>query len=98
MLTCPEKYGDQYILSLGQTSRVHSLGGDSSTLEVFSARQYIKKFLQRFDTIFGLKMIVKSGLEKIILKYHGGLQRYLLICQANSAFLGRLFCTGQQQL
>ena len=42
--------------------------------------------------------MVKSGLEKIILKFHGGLQRYLLTCQANSAFLGRFFCTGQQQL
>ena len=35
-----------------------------------------KKFLWRFDTIFGLKMIVKSGLEKlkIILEFHDGLQ------------------------
>ena len=57
-----------------------------------------KKFLWRFDTIFGLKMMMKSGLEKIILKFQGGLQRYLLTCQANSAFLGRFFCTGQQQL
>ena len=57
-----------------------------------------KKFLQRFDTIFGLKLMVKSGVEKIILKFNGGLQRYLLTCQANSAFLGRFFCTGQQQL
>ena len=40
-------------------------------------------------TIFGLKMMVKSGLEKIILKFHMPLQRYLLTCQANSAFLGR---------
>ena len=46
-------------------------------------------------TIFGL---VKSGLEKNILKLHVPLQRYLLTCQANSAFLGRFFCTGQQQL
>ena len=33
-----------------------------------------KKILRRFDTIFGLKMMVKSGLEKIILKFHDGLQ------------------------
>ena len=33
-----------------------------------------KKFLWRFDTIFGLKMMMKSGLEKIILKFHDGLQ------------------------
>ena len=58
----------------------------------------IHNFFLRFDTIFGLKMVVKSGLEKNILKFHGGLQRYLLTCQANSAFLGRFFCTGQQQL
>ena len=50
------------------------------------------------NTIFGLKMMVKSGLEKIILKFHHGFQRYLLTCQANSANLGRVFCTGQQQL
>ena len=28
-----------------------------------------KKFLGRFDTIFGLKMMMKSGVEKIILKF-----------------------------
>ena len=32
-----------------------------------------KKFLRRFDTIFGFKMMMKSGLEKIILKFHSGL-------------------------
>ena len=42
-------------------------------------------------TIFGLKVMVKSGLEKIILKFHVPLQRYLLTSQANSAFLGRFF-------
>ena len=50
------------------------------------------------NKIFGLTMMVKSGLEKNILKFHVPLQRYLLTCQANSAFLGRFFCTGQQQL
>ena len=49
-------------------------------------------------TIFGLNMMVKSGLEKIILKFHVPLQRYLLTSQANSALLGRFFCTGPQQL
>jgi hypothetical protein len=29
-----------------------------------------EKFLRRFDTIFGLRMKVKSGLEKSILKFH----------------------------
>ena len=40
-------------------------------------------------TIFGLKVMVKSGLEKIILKFYVPLQRYLLTSQANSALLGR---------
>ena len=44
-----------------------------------------------------LKMMVKSSLE-FILKLTEPLQRYLLSCQANSAILGRYFCTGQQQL
>jgi hypothetical protein len=39
----------------------------------FECQAIHKKFLQRFDTIVGLKMMVKSGLEKIILKFHGGL-------------------------
>ena len=42
-------------------------------------------------TIFDLKMMVKSGLEFFILKFTKPLQRYLLICQANSVFLGRFF-------
>ena len=33
-----------------------------------------KKFLRRFYTIFGLKMMMKSGLEKNILRLHDGLQ------------------------
>ena len=57
-----------------------------------------KKFLRRFGNILGLNMMVKSGLENIILQFHGGLQRYLLTRQPNSAFLGRFFCSGQQQL
>ena len=45
-------------------------------------------------TIFDLK----SGLEKIVIKFHEPHQRCLLTYQANSAFLGRFFCTEQQQL
>jgi hypothetical protein len=46
-------------------------------------------------TIFGLKMIVKSGPEFFILKLNEPLQRYLLTCQANSAFHGRfVFALG----
>ena len=48
-------------------------------------------------SFLSLKMMVKSGLE-CILKLTKPLQRYLLSCQANSANLGRYFCTGQQQL
>ena len=48
-------------------------------------------------SFLSLKMTVKSGLE-FILKLTEPLQRYLLSCQANSAILGRYFCTGQQQL
>jgi hypothetical protein len=36
-------------------------------------------------------MMVKSGLEFFILKFYLPLQRYLITCQANSAFLGRMF-------
>ena len=48
-------------------------------------------------SFLSLKMMAKSGLE-FILKFTEPLQRYLLSCQANSAILGRYFCTGQQQL
>ena len=48
--------------------------------------------------IFGLKMMVKSGLESFILKFIEALQSYLLTCLANSAFLNIFVCAGQQQL
>ena len=48
-------------------------------------------------SFLSLKMMVKSSLE-FILKFIEPLQRYLLSCQANSANMGRYFCTGQQQL
>ena len=41
------------------------------------------KFLRRFDTIFSLKMMVKSGLEKIILKFNNGLQSCCCPVQKN---------------
>ena len=41
--------------------------------------------------IFGLNMMVKSGLEFFILKLNEPLHRYLLTCQANSACLCRCF-------
>ena len=42
-----------------------------------------KKFLRRFDTIFGLKMMMKSGLEKFILKFHHSLQSCCCPVQKN---------------
>ena len=58
---------------------------------------YTQKILTEIWHHFWLKMMVKSGFEKTFLKFNGGLHRYLLTCQANSSFLGRFFCTGQQQ-
>ena len=62
------------------------------TLFISGLKSRVMKF-----PFLGLKMMVKSGLE-FILKLTKPLQRYLLSCQANSAILGRYFCTGQQQL
>ena len=45
------------------------------------------------EIFFTLKLMVKSGLDFSLLKFHKALQRYLLTCQANSALLGRFFCT-----
>ena len=42
-----------------------------------------KKFLRRFDTVLGLKMMMKSGLEKMILKFHDGLQSCCCPVQKN---------------
>ena len=42
-----------------------------------------EKFLQRFDAIFGLKMMVKNGVEKIILKLNDGFQSYCCPVQKN---------------
>ena len=50
-----------------------------------------QKILTEICHHFWLKMMVKSGLERKVLKFHSGLQRYLLTCQANSASLGRFF-------
>ena len=48
------------------------------------------KFLTLATIIFGLKMMVKSGLDFFfILKSYVPLQRYLFTCQANSAISGR---------
>ena len=55
----------------------------------------------KWTKISSLEIIIfeltNDGLE-FILKLTEPLQRYLLSCQANSAILGRYFCTGQQQL
>ena len=49
-------------------------------------------------TIFGLKIMMKSGVEFFITKLNEPLQRYLITCQANSVFMGWFFYTGPQQL
>ena len=66
--------------------------------KVEHCRFLVPKILTEIWHHFWLKMMVNSGLVKVILKFNGGLQRYLLSCQANSAILGRYFCPGQQQL
>ena len=48
--------------------------------------------------IFDLKMMVKSGLDFFYFEIQQAPSEILLTCQANSAFLGRFFSTGQQQL
>ena len=75
-------YSD-FSLSDSTPVRTHSISGLKSRVMKLS--------------FLSLKMMVKSGLE-FILKLTEPLQRYLLSCQANSAILGRYFCTGQQQL
>ena len=70
-------------LGLATPARTHSISGLKSRVLKL--------------TFFSLKMMVKSGLE-FILKLTEPLQRYLLSCQANSAILGRYFCTGQKGL
>ena len=72
-----------YIVCTSTPVRTHSISGLKSRVMKLS--------------ILSLKILVKSGLE-FILKLIEPLQRYLLSCQANSANLGRYFCTGQQQL
>ena len=54
------------------------------------------RLLNFFDGRTKVWFLAKTNL--IILKFHEPLQRYLLTCKANSALLGRSFCTGQQQL
>ena len=68
---------------------------DSTPARTLSIRGLKSRVLK--ISFLSLKMMVKSGLE-FILNFTEPLQRYLLSCQANSAILGRYFCTGQQQL
>ena len=78
-------------------SHAHTLSAAQTT---HSSQNSLNKWLKISSleiTIFDLNMMVESGLYFFILKFTEPLQRYLLTCQANSAFLGRLFCTVQQQ-
>ena len=47
--------------------------------------------------IFVFEMMIKSGLDFFYFEIPLALQRYLLTSQADPAFLGRFFWTGQQQ-
>ena len=60
----------------------------------FSVPGYTQKILAKIWHNFWLKTVMKSGLEKNILKFNDGLQKFLLTCQANSAFLVRFFFLG----
>ena len=61
----------------------------SASLTIHNVQKDYKAYLivgfwcQRFDTIFGLKMMVKCGLEKVILKFHDGLQSCCCPVQKN---------------
>ena len=54
------------------------------------------KMLTLETTIFGLKMLVKSGLEKIILKFHEPLQSRCCPVQKNLLRKAELALSGQQ--
>ena len=60
----------------------------------FSVPGYTQKILAKIWHNFWLKTVMKSGLEKNILKFNDGLQKFSLTCQANSAFLVRFFFLG----
>ena len=75
-----------------QNTRKNYPGSSYTPVRTHSIRSRVMKL-----SFLSLKMMVKRGLE-FILKLTEPLQRYLLSCQANSVYLGRYFCTGQQQL
>ena len=79
----------------------HSLliNGISYKIHIHTTQNSQNKWTKISDletTIFESNMMVKSGLVFFILKFYQPLQSYLLTCQANSAFPGSFFCTGQQ--
>ena len=53
-----------------------------------SQSKWTKISVPKIKIIFELRMMVKSGLEFLILKFYQPLQRYLLTCQTNSVSLG----------
>ena len=87
-------------LSSGSLQVLHRLSSRLSsgsptparTLSIIGLKSRVLKL-----PFFNLKMMIRNGLD-FFLKSTEPLQRYLLSCQANSAHLGRYFCTGQQQL
>ena len=90
LLECPHFLG---VCIISVLANVNCLGNTPlRTLGISGLKSRVLKL-----TFLSLNMMVKSGLE-FILKLTEPLQRYQLTCQANSALLGRFFCTGQQQL
>ena len=78
--------------ALNEIGLMYSPSTPARTLSISGLKSRVLKL-----SFLSLKMLVKSGLE-FILKFTEPLERYLLSCQANSAILGRYFCTGQQEL
>ena len=91
-LTAPGKF----FAGFAMIRKKDSVGMNSSTPVRTHSISGLKSRVMKLSFL-SLKMMVKSDLE-FILKLTEPLQRYLLSCQANSANLGRYFCTGQQQL
>ena len=70
-------------MSPAEATKISSTLGRWRITVGFWCQTIHKKFLRRFDTIFGSKMMMKSGLEKIILKFHNGLQSCCCPVQKN---------------
>ena len=80
------------IKKLFWTSKIQKWPTPARTHSISGLKSRVLKFT------FSAQNDSEKCLDFFILKFTKPLQRYLLTCQANSALLGRFFCTGQQQL